>query len=174
MTFHNIFSKTEKAANEQEDNKKVKIIIDDREKNSLVPSELIRLGFQIDFQHLPIGDYLINNIAIERKTTSDLKSSIINKRIFAQMQELKQYPLHLLIIEGNKEFLFNNEILNLNAIKGFLLSSQINYKIPIIFSQNEKDTALYISLLAKRKEHKEISINPKKRSLDKEEQVQYI
>lgn len=167
--FHNIFNK------EKEENinkNKLKIIIDNHEKNSLVPSELINLGHAIEFQHLPIGDYLINNIAIERKTLSDLQSSIINKRVFAQMQELKQYPQSLLIIEG-----YNNEaelILHKNAIKGFLLSAPLDYNIPIIFSNDEADTALFISLLSRKQKNHSISINPKKISLNKQEQVQYI
>lgn len=169
MTFFNIFS------NKQEKSKIYsKVIIDNREKNSLVPAELINLGFQIDFQQLPIADYLIKDIAIERKTVSDLKSSIINKRIFTQMQELKQYPLHLLIIEGDENDLFNNEILHKNAINGFLISAQLDFKIPIIHTKNEKDTAICFSLLAKRNPNKEISIRAKKISLDKNEQVQFI
>ena len=84
MTFFNIFSK------EKEGKDKPKIIVDNRERNSLVPSELVNMGFQIEFTQLNVADYIINNVAIERKTVSDLKSSIINKRIFSQMQEIKQ------------------------------------------------------------------------------------
>ena len=76
MPFHNIFSK-EKETIEN----KIKIIIDNREKQSLVASQLANLGFQIEFQQLKVGDYLVNDVAVERKTINDLKSSIINKRI---------------------------------------------------------------------------------------------
>ena len=76
MTFFNIFS-----------NKKIKenkktIIADNRERNSLVISELVKLNHEVQFEQLEIADYLVNNIAIERKTKSDLASSIIDKRIF--------------------------------------------------------------------------------------------
>lgn len=172
MTFFNIFSNKEEKQEKSKINSK--IIIDNREKNSLVPAELTNLGFQIEFQHLPIADYLINDIAIERKTISDLKSSIINKRIFTQMQELKQYPLHLLIIEGNENNLFNNEILHKNTVRGFLISAQLDFKIPIIYTESEKDTSICFSLLAKRNPNKEISIRAKKISLNKDEQIQFI
>ncbi len=170
--FHNIFSKKKKEALSIKNI--TKIIIDSREKNSLVPSELSKLSIPIEFQHLKVGDYLVSDIAIERKTLSDLKSSIISKRIFSQMQELKQYPKYLLIIEGKDKEKYDNEMLHENALRGFLLSTALEYKIPVIFTQDEKDTALYLSLLAKKKENKELSLRPSKIALSKKEQLQYI
>jgi Fanconi anemia group M protein len=172
MPFYNIFSKTREK--QLENQQKAKIIVDNREKNSLVASELAGLGFQIEFQQLPVADYLINNIAIERKTINDLKSSIISKRIFTQMQEIKQYLSHLLIIEGEKEELSNNEVLSANALRGFFLAVSLQYKVPLIFTKDERDTALYLAVLAKKKEHGEISIRAKKLSLNKEERIQFI
>jgi Fanconi anemia group M protein len=168
--FHSIFS------NKQEPKKESfeEIIIDDREKQSLVPAEIMHLDIPVKFEHLPVADYLIKEIAVERKTISDLKSSIINKRIFLQLKELKQYPKHLLLIEGDKNQLFDNEVLSENALRGFFLAVSLEYQIPLIFTQNEKETALYLSIIAKRKSDKEISIRAKKISLNKAEQVRYI
>ena len=170
--FHNIFSK--KHLEEDRKKQKPRIIIDIREKNSLVPSELVKLGFEIEFQHLSIGDYIVNNIAIERKTISDLKSSIINKRIFTQIQELKQYEEHILLIEGNNEEMHNNDIIHENASRGFLISLALDYKIPLIFTNDEKETSLYFLILSKKKNIKEISIRPSKIAFSKEEQILYI
>src|SRR3989344_8810775 len=94
MTFFNIFSKKQEKKNSEE-NKKAKIIIDNREKNSLVISELINLGTEIELKQLQIADYLVNDVAVERKTINDLQSSIINKRIFSQLKDLKQYRQNL-------------------------------------------------------------------------------
>ena len=58
MAFFNIFTK------KKENSQKVRILVDNREKNSLVPSELIKMGFQIEFQQLPVADYIINNIVV--------------------------------------------------------------------------------------------------------------
>ena len=169
MTFFNIFSKKlVKKENKQ------KVIIDFREKNSLIASELSSLGIEIEFQHLQVADYIVGSIAMERKTISDLKGSIINKRIFQQMQELKQYPKHLLIIEGLGYQNIYEGIIHENALRGFLLSAALDYQIPIIFTQSEKDTALYLSILAKKKENKKISFRPSKINLTKEEYVQFI
>jgi len=69
MPFHNIFSTKKETKKES----KIKIIIDNREKQSLVASQLANLGFQIQFEQLKVGDYLVNNVAVERKTINDLK-----------------------------------------------------------------------------------------------------
>ena len=149
MAFQNIFSKTKRKK------KPVTITVDYREKNSLVPSHLKSHGFEVKFTHLPVADYIIQNTAIERKTISDFKSSIINKRIIKQLLEIKQYPKHLLILEGfNKEQYQGN--LHENAFRGFLLSAALEYQVPIIFTLNEKDTAKYLHVLAKKQTKSEI------------------
>lgn len=168
MTFLDIFSnkKTPKTP-------ELKITIDHREKNSLIPSELSSLGFKTEFKQLPVADYIINNIAIERKTISDFKSSIINKRIISQLLELKQYPQHFLIIEGNSEDLYKPP-LHPNATRGFLLAVATEFQTPIIFTQNEKDTALYLNILARKPSKKDLSIRPSKTFLSPKEQAQFI
>ena len=91
MPFFNIFSK--KPIKEK---KTKRIIVDNREKNSLVVSELISQGNKIEFKQLEIADYIIGEIAIERKTISDFISSMLNKRLFIQLKNLQQYEKSLL------------------------------------------------------------------------------
>ncbi|MBU4308683.1 MAG: hypothetical protein KJ566_02725 [Nanoarchaeota archaeon] len=154
-----------------------KAIIDYREKNSLVYSELKSLGFDVQFRELKVADYLINNVAIERKTISDFKSSMINKRLTNQLNELQQYPNQILLIEGLDEqelYSDDSEIgISANAIRGFLLSILLNYKVPVLFTKNYKDTARFMSVLAKRKP-KESSLRVKKKAHNKKEQLQFI
>ena len=166
MTFQNIFSNKK-----LKEEKKQVIIADNREKNSLVISELINLGNKVELKQLDIADYIVNNIAIERKTMSDLISSIIDKRIFSQLNNLKQYPEYLLILEQNNNAVSN---INENAIKGFLLSVALKFKVPMIYTLNEKDTAKYISLIANKKKDSPSSIRPNKKAQTKEEQIQFI
>src|SRR3989344_740714 len=108
----NIFSN--KKLNEKP---KQKIIIDMREKNSLVASEIVKLGFEIEFQTLKVGDYIANDVVIERKTVSDFLGSMINRRLLRQLEELQQYKKRILVIEGiyEKEIYPDNEN-NLNGI----------------------------------------------------------
>jgi len=169
MPFHNIFSK-EKETIEN----KIKIIIDNREKQSLVASQLANLGFQIEFQQLKVGDYLVNDVAVERKTINDLKSSIINKRIMSQLIELKQYPKNILIVEGISNEDIYSGIIHENALRGFLLSVALEFQVPLIFTQNEEDTARYLSVLAKKSPKKDFSLRASKLFKSKEERLQFI
>jgi len=188
------------------DNKKPKqkILVDYREKNCLVPSNLKKLGFEIKLQELKVADYLVNGVAVERKTISDFISSMKNKRLLNQLDELQQYLLKLLIIEGFEEQeLYNDEDIQFqseaikettvqqqkgkskktarlflngihpNSIRGFLLSISLKHKIPIIFTKNEKDTARFLSVIAKKKPT-ETPLNVKKKTLNKKERLQYI
>jgi Fanconi anemia group M protein len=173
MPLLNIFTKSRKSTKSQE---KPKIIADYREKGSLVPSELISLGFEIEFKELKVADYIIKDVAIERKTISDFLSSMTNKRLLRQIEELKQYKNRLLIIEGIKDHELYNENaqgIHSNAIRGFLLSILLKHKIPVILSKDSEDTAKFLLVLAKRKQ-KELSLNAKKKAMNKKEQMQFI
>lgn len=156
---------------------KQKIFVDYREKSSMVAPELIQLGFEVEFLELKVGDYLVNNIVIERKTVSDFISSMINKRLSRQIDELQQYENKLLLIEGIEEhelYSDNSERgVSSNAVRGFLLSILLKHKIPIIFTKNAEDTAKFIDVLARKKEI-ESSLNATKKSFNKQEQMQFI
>jgi Fanconi anemia group M protein len=153
------------------------IIVDYREKNSLVASYLIKQGFEVEFKELKIGDYIVKNVIIERKTIQDFINSMINHRLMNQIEELKQHENKLLIIEGiSEKELYNEESggVNANAIRGFLLSILLKHKIPIIFSKNPEDTARFINVLSKKSEEKEMNLNAKKKTLSRKEQLQFI
>ena len=171
-----IFSKSERKSKSLETKEKIKIIIDYREKNSLVASYLIKQGFAIEFMELKVGDYIVKDTIIERKTISDFISSMINKRLLKQLEELKQFENKLLIIEGiSKHEIYSdeNQKINANAIRGFLLSIVLKHKIPLIFTKDSEDSAKFMAVLS-RKKSKEISLNAKKKSLNKKEQMQFI
>jgi len=147
------------------------VLVDYRERNSLIPSKLMDLKTPLEIKELKVADYVIGDIAIERKTFPDFVSSMINKRLLRQLQDLKQYPKPLIIIEGcPKDFDFN---ISPNAIKGFILSISLTYKIPIIFTENPTETAEYINLIS-RKKTTNMSLNVSKKHLTKKQQLQFI
>ena len=90
-----------------------------------------------------------------------------------QLLELKQYPSHLLLIEG-----FSDENIYAlpleNAIRGFLLSIALEFQTPVIFTQNAKDTVKYFSIIAKKKPSSEPSLRASKIFPSENEQVQFI
>ena len=141
MPLLNIFKKSSK----KEVKKKPSIVVDIHEKNSLVPSELVNLGIEIDFKPLKVGDYLINKTSIERKTLSDLEGSIMSKRIVEQIKNLKQYKIPILIVEGQ----IDKARMNKNAIRGFILSTMINQGVLVIMTKDSEDTASYLATLVK-------------------------
>lgn len=153
---------------------KLKVVVDHREKNSLVVSELMRLGFEIEFRQLPVADYIVNDVAIERKTVSDLKGSIVNKRIFQQLMELKQFDSYFLIVEGIIDEDVYSGGIHENAFRGFMLSVLLEDKVPIVFTHDASDTAKYIYVLARKEEKGEIGIRASKILKSKDEQMQFI
>ena len=170
--------KVEDTKEEEAKEGKETIIVDYREKNSLVSSYLIKHGFLVEFKQLKIGDYVVKDTIIERKTVDDFIGSMINRRLVNQIQDMQQYENKLLIIEGiSEKELYSDkpseEGVNANAVRGFLLSITMKFKMPTIFSKNSEDTARFIAVLSKRKEN-EINLNVKKRTLDENEQLQYI
>jgi len=175
--IENIFSKKQKIESRGE-NENLSLVADNREKNSLVISELIKNNIGVELKHLEIADFLINNIAIERKTISDFLNSMINKRLFSQLENLKQYEKCFLIIEGIEEqelYSEENKGINPNAIRGFLLSIILEFGVPIIFTKNYEDTAKFlIVLLKKQNKATEASLNPKRKTKNIGEQKQFI
>jgi len=160
--------------------KKLKIIADNREKNSLVIAELHELGIEVEMKHLILADYIISNeIAIERKTINDFIGSIINKRLLKQLSDLKSnFKKPLLIIEGIEEHdLYKTGTdLHENAIRGMILAISTELQVPIILTKDYKDTAVYLQLLAKKQEQgaKEFSLVLKRRAYNMKDQQQMI
>ena len=172
--MYDIFSKKadEKTLENRSSVKKSKEIIevDFREKNSLVPSDLIKQGFSVEFKELKVADYITKGIAVERKSASDFFASVFDKRIFSQLDELAQYEKKLLIIEGNLQ---KENRMHENALKGILLTITLRYKTPILFSKDEEETAKYLKIIAE-KNKKESSINAMKKNLSPEEELIFI
>jgi Fanconi anemia group M protein len=155
MPFHNIFSKITQRSRKSKGKIKPKIIADIHEKDSLILAELTaNKEVELLIKPLKIGDYIIGNTIIERKTTRDFISSMINKRLIQQLKQMQKYKQQLLIIEGDLEGF--NDFQTPNAIRGFILSIITNYQIPIIFAQDYQDTSKYLITLAKQQLKKPI------------------
>ncbi len=169
MTFFNIFSKTR----EREEEATITVKIDNREKNALVASELSKLGCKILFEQLEVGDYIVGETAIERKTIKDLKSSIIDKRLMNQIAQLKQHKEYALIVEGPNTSLYEGKI-HENALRGFIVSLVMHHHIPLIYTFNEEDTAKCIALLGKRRNKSLTSLRPGRIAKTDEEKMQFI
>jgi len=104
----------------------------------------------IKTENLKIGDFLISDeIIIERKRAEDFAKSIIDGRIFSQYEDLKQYKIPIIIIEGDLHSIKTN--IHPNSLRGVILRL-IMEGINIIFSKNEEETVEYLILLEKKYE----------------------
>lgn len=127
------------------------IFVDDRERRSNVVNELMKLGWKVNITRLDIADYVIGRkYGIERKTPNDLINSIIDKRLFEQARYLREaYEVPIIIIEGDigKALYFRN--IKINQIFG-AIAAIIEMGISVIQTTDSKETAIFITVLAKR------------------------
>jgi len=136
------------------------IIIDNRELRSGLVKELFKRGVDFTAKQLSIGDYIIGDACIERKSAKDFYDSIIDKRIFSQMRSLKSnYDKRIIIVEGNG----CERNIHPNAVKGLIASIIIDYKVPIIFCEDEKETADFLQIIEKRVEKNVATISDNKK-----------
>ncbi len=159
-------------------NGKITVFADHRE-NSMVPSYIKECGAEVVLKQLKVADYICSDrVAIEKKSSSDFLQSIINQRIFKQMEEIAaSFDRPLLILEGNPDMLFFERKIHPNTIRGVLSSIAIDYKVPIIWTSNPKETAGMIYWIAKREqdhEKRSIQIRAKTKKESLTDQQEYM
>lgn len=120
----------------------VEILIDDRERNIDLIDTLS--GFDnvtLRKQRLPLGDFQVNFLLIERKTISDFCDSLCEGRLFNQATRLAQRNFQsLFIIEGNYAN-FNSNGVTREAVQGALVSLALVFKIPALRSLDPQESA---------------------------------
>jgi ERCC4-type nuclease len=78
------------------------LIVDSRETNSSIPALLRKAGVEVEQQELATGDYRIGEILIERKTATDLAASILDGRLFGQVEALCMASSRpMILLEGD-------------------------------------------------------------------------
>jgi DNA excision repair protein ERCC-4 len=128
-------------------------VVDEREKKSGIPDLLKGTGINLEIKTLPVGDYIVApETIVERKTVSDLVSSIFDGRLFDQCHRLKEhYQFPILIIEGDIdeiEELTENPLVFYGAIS----SIAIDFKIPVIPTPNATHTSKLLISMCSRKD----------------------
>ena len=133
--------------------KKLRIVVDEREKKSGIPDILKGIGINLEIKTLPVGDYIVApETVVERKTISDLVSSIFDGRLFDQCNRLKEhYQFPILLIEGDIDEI---EKLTENpfVFYGALSSIAIDFKIPVIPTPNAYHTSKLLVSMCSRKD----------------------
>jgi len=128
----------------------VKIIVDNRERNIELLEGLAKSGVEMSFAQLPVGDYILSDrMCVERKTVRDFEGSVMNSRLFDQMDRLSSgFQKPILILEGDEsEFL-----LQPNVVLGTIVSIYSDYSVQVIRSSCVSETSLILSKLAEREQ----------------------
>lgn len=83
--------------------KAVSITVDSREGRARTADALARLpGVTVEVLEMPIGDYACKNIVVERKDGPDFVASILDGRLFAQVELMSAaYEVPVVIVEGD-------------------------------------------------------------------------
>ena len=131
-----------------------KITIDYREHAETLKQELTSAGIKFDIKKLNLGDYIIfPDTVVERKTTKDFCISLIDGRLFGQAYRLAKFAeTPIFIIEGKS---FTKEIpvkTGINQIKGALISIAQTFRIPVLRTVDEADTAWHLKHLAEQRQ----------------------
>ncbi|MBU1319683.1 MAG: hypothetical protein KKG33_10150 [candidate division Zixibacteria bacterium] len=155
------------------------LIASSHEKDGPVAKHLQNLGLQIRFANLKMGDFLISGTtAVERKDADAFIQSIEDKSIFRQLIDFKrEFSNPLYIIEGCD--LYKSKLVNATKIRSAISYVTILNHVPIIFTQDPKDSAEYIYMISRQADHG-LTFNPieekkkQKFSEDKEAQLSVV
>lgn len=156
----------------------VLIRADHRELGSGVPKHLKSLEYvRLEIEQLEVADYVLSpRIAVERKSAEDLVASILDKRLFSQVERLKQsYDQVIYLIEG--EDLYQAGNLHPNAIRGALSYLVVLNGVSLFRSDGPQDSALLLATMARHAQHGlgyEISAHPKRRAASPRLQMRYL
>lgn len=138
-----------------------RVVADERERASGVPEELSRLNVRVDFGRLPVGDYVLNpDIGVERKAVRDLVSSVYDSRLFYQSARMAAcFAKPYLLVEGDSKEV-ERLARNLKSYYGAIANVTMAYGLRILFTANQKETAIAIAELLNHARAKPLSRMP--------------
>ncbi|MDI3475944.1 MAG: hypothetical protein PWQ95_1672, partial [Thermococcaceae archaeon] len=156
--------------------KGIVVYVDSRELRSGVPKHLRELGADVEVKTLDVADYVVSeDVGIERKSANDFIQSIIDGRLFDQVDRLKRaYERPIIIIEGE---LYGIRNVHPNAIRGAIAAVTVDWGVPILFSSGREETAQFIYLIAKREQEekkREVKLRSEKKALTLAERQRLI
>jgi DNA excision repair protein ERCC-4 len=162
----------------------VRIVVDERERNSGIPDLLKKAGAIVDIAQLPVGDYIVSSeTAVERKTVYDLVHSIYDGRLFVQCSELvKYYAKPLVIIQGDlaklQEIPDDVDASKVQKLKermpiayDALATVAMEFRIPVIHTPDAEQTANFLITLVNKNLQEGKTTGPLLKKIRKENPV---
>jgi Fanconi anemia group M protein len=121
------------------------VFVDYREEK--IANLLEKMGCKIVRMNLPIGDFVVNDVGIERKSFEDFISSIIDGRIFEQANSLSAaFKKPIIIVEGFGIV----ERIHENSFYATLAYIVSKSNVTIFRTKNEEETAKLIYWIARK------------------------
>lgn len=150
------------------------VYLDDRELRSACVQKLFDMGAELQSKRLLIGDYVLSpRVCVERKTTADFESSIIDGRLFQQAGELvSNFQAAIICVVGE-----GFERIRPEALRGAFISLAVDYRLPLFFFDSEEELAEFIYALAFKEQLKkktETALRFMKKKLTLSDQQQFI
>ena len=159
---------------EEEEENKVEIIADDRENR--IAKEFSRKEIDVAKKRLEVADFVLSeDVAVERKTSQDFVDSIVDNRLFDQLQDLNSYEDPVILIEGGN--IYSKRNVSEKAIRGALSSVILDYNIPIIWSQGIDDTVEILIQMAEKEQEdqeKEVAVRGNSTGKTMEQRKEFI
>ena len=163
------------------DEEALEIVVDQRELDSNIARDLSkRDGVETRLETLAVGDYVLSDrVAVERKTVSDLLSTLTGgdeRSVFEQVGDLtRHYSRGVLVLEGDD--LYGERNVHPNAIRGALSSLAVDFGVSVLRTEDEGDTADLLEVIAGREQQaddREVSVHGEKQSKTLAEQQEYV
>jgi len=153
------------------------IVVDSRESKSMVVNLLDKVGANYRIDTIEVGDYIVGDIAIERKEINDYVGSLTSGRLHNQLYNLSfNYPVSVLLIEG-----YIDEVLMYRKIKKQTyissLAGAISKRAPdgargvinMVMVSTPYDTALFLKYLDEKQDSIRKPVIAKKKGIGSEE-----
>ncbi|WP_129114113.1 DEAD/DEAH box helicase [Halegenticoccus tardaugens] len=158
----------------------VEIVADQRELDSTIARDLsTREGIETRLETLAVGDYVLSDrVAVERKSVSDFLDTLTggDRSLFDQIRDLsRHYARPVVVIEGDG--LYEERNVHPNAIRGALASLAVDYGVSVLRTEDERDTADLLEVIASREQTKRdraVSVHGEKGAKTLAEQQEYV
>ncbi len=125
-----------------------KIMMDYREPSD-IKAWLEKEGIVVEQGRLEVGDYSVSeDVIVERKAGNDLTSSIMDNRLFEQVNRLYESASNPILIIEDFNSIFDNTDMNPASIFGALVYIAWRFSLPVIPARHWRDTALILKRLA--------------------------
>lgn len=128
----------------------LRIIVDHREPQKL-KKRLTKLGMEVEEQQLDVADYIISDqVACERKTGTDLITSIMDNRLFEQIERLiDTYEQPILLLENFSSAFERTEWKKRKKhVYGALTYIFLRKQVPVIPTSMMSETAIALNRIA--------------------------